>query len=206
MFYNRKQAGELLGKALAFYSGKEDVVVIGIPRGGMVPAYEVAKYLNVPLDLLLVKKLGHPMNSEYAIGAASMDDFILLTQENISEDYIEQEVKKVRAKIKDQSNKFSLGRKAIELKNKTVIIVDDGVATGMTIFMVIELVKKAGAKNIIVAVPVCPRDTLEALNEKVDRVFCLEVPRYFNSVGEHYQEFEQVEDEEVVQLLKMTRE
>jgi predicted phosphoribosyltransferase len=206
MFYNRKQAGELLGKALALYSGKEDIVVIGIPRGGVVPAYEVAKFLHAPLDLLLVKKLGHPMNSEYAIGAASMEDVFLLTHENISVDYLAQEVKKVRAKMKDQSNKFSIGRKAIELKNKTVIIVDDGVATGMTLFMVIELVKKAGAKIIIVAVPVCPRDTLEALKEKVDRVICLEVPRYFNSVGEHYQEFEQVDDEEVVQLLKMTRE
>lgn len=202
MFQNRKHAGELLAKALDLYLGKEDVVVIGIPRGGMVPAFEVAKFLRAPLDLLLVKKIGHPLNAEYAIGAASMDDIILLANENISNDYIMEEVKRVRHKMKEQDLAFKAGRPIIDLNNKTVILVDDGVATGMTIFMVIELVKKAGAKSIIVAIPVCPRDTLEQLTEKVDRVICLEAPLHFNAVGKHYEEFEQVEDDEVLALFQ----
>lgn len=202
MFKNRKHAGEILAQALEYYKGKEDVVVIGIPRGGMVPAFEVANYLRAPLDLLLVKKLGHPINPEYAIGAANMEDVILLTQENISEAYIREEVSRVREKMQNQYNTFKAGRPETDLHNKTVILVDDGIATGMTIFMVIELVKKAGAKSIIVAVPVCPRDTLAQLNAKVDRVVCLETPLYFNAVGEHYEEFEQVEDDEVLELLQ----
>lgn len=202
MFINRKQAGEFLAKELDRYKGKEDVVVIGIPRGGIVPAFEVAKYLHAPLDLLLVKKLGHPLNAEYAIGAASMDDVMLLTSKNISDDYILEEVKRVRQKMQEQYKEFKAKRTSIDLYDKTVILVDDGVATGMTIFMVIELVRKAGANSIIVAVPVCPRDTLEQLIEKVDRVICLEAPLNFKAVGAHYEEFEQVEDEEVLALLQ----
>ena len=205
MFNNRKEAGILLGNALLHYKNQKELCVIGIPRGGVVPAYEVAKALHVPLEVVLVKKISHPMNAEYAIGAASIDDFIITSEEDIPENYILEEVKKVQARIKDQFEKFSRVKKPVDFKNKTVIIVDDGIATGITLLMVISVLRKSKVKNIIVAVPVCPSDKLNQINELSDRVICLELANDFNSVGEYYIDFEQVEDETVIYLLKKSQ-
>ena len=142
------------------------------------------------------------MNDEYAIGAASIDDFVITSEENIPENYILEQVNKVQARIKDQFEKYSRVKKLTDFKNKTVIIVDDGIATGITLMMVINLLRKSKVKNIIVAVPVCPNDKLKKINELADRFICLELANDFNSVGEYYLDFDQVDDETVVHLLK----
>lgn len=201
MFVNRKHAGNLLAKALSQYQNASETIVIGIPRGGVVPAYEIASQLNLPLDVMLVKKLGHPRNEEFAIGAVSKDEVILTSKEDFSEDYLQDEIERKRTKIAEQYESFKLKSSPEDFANKTIILVDDGVATGLTIFMTIGLLRKANVKRIIVAVPVCPADTLEQLKELADHVICLEIPYNFQAVGQHYEEFEQVEDEEVIQIL-----
>ena len=205
MFYNRKQAGILLGEALSRYKNQDELYVLGIPRGGVVPAYEVAKALHVPLNVVLVKKISHPTNAEYAIGAATINDFVITSQEDIPENYIREEVQKVQERIKEQFEKYAVVKNPAEFKNKTVIIVDDGIATGITLLMVINVLRKSKVKNIIVAVPVCPSDKLNQINELADRVICLELANDFNSVGEYYIDFEQVEDETVIYLLKKSQ-
>jgi putative phosphoribosyl transferase len=201
MFNDRKHAGILLAASLKHYQNDEDVVVIAIPRGGIIAGYEIAKYLNAPLDILLVKKIGHPENKECAIGAISMDKRMITYDEGISKEYIKSETERIQQKLKDQYLMFFGDRTPTTLENKKVIIVDDGIATGNTLMMVIEVVKAANPKKVIVAVPVGPMDIISQLNSRTDEVICLETPHPFHAVGAHYRTFGQVENETVVQLL-----
>lgn len=201
MFKDRKQAGLLLASYLKGYKNDKDVVVLAIPRGGVIPGDTIAKILNVPLEILLVKKIGHPSNKECAIGAVSMENRIMTDSYGVSDAYIESETKKVREKMRAQYQLFFGNRKTINLKNKKVIIVDDGIATGNTLMLVIKVVKNANPNKIIVAVPVAPPETLATLKSIVDEVVCIETPYNFNAVGQYYHHFPQVEDETVVQLL-----
>lgn len=201
MFKDRKEAGKLLANELQEYKNDKSAVVLAIPRGGVVPAYEVAQNLHLPLDIALVKKIGHPTNREYAIGATSLDEYIINEGSNVTTSYIENEVATLRQKMKDQQQRFLGNKKSISLKNKKVIIVDDGIATGLTLKMVVELVKKADPAEIIVAVPVSPSDSAADFESLVDKFVCLSIPIYFRAVGEHYENFEQVEDETVKEIL-----
>lgn len=202
MFENREEAGVALANSLKKYEKKKDVVVLGIPRGGVIPAYEVAQKLELPMDVIFVKKLGHPSNEEFAIGAVSADDFTVNSSENISHQYIHTEVQRIQEKIHAQQKRIRAIRKPIPLRDKVVILVDDGIATGLTIYRVIELVRKAGAKKVVVAIPVAPFDSLQTLRSVADEVVCLEAPTFFNAVGAHYVDFEQVRDEQVEALLR----
>lgn len=202
MFENREEAGVALANSLKKYEKKKDVVILGIPRGGVIPAYEVAQKLELPMDVIFVKKLGHPSNEEFAIGAVSADDFTVNSSENISRQYIHSEVQRIQEKIRAQQKRIRAIRKPIPLRDKVVILVDDGIATGLTIYRVIELVRKAGAKKLVVAIPVAPFDSLQTLRSVADEVVCLETPAFFNAVSAHYVDFEQVSDEQVEALLR----
>jgi len=190
-----------MASTLKEYKNHQDVVVLAIPRGGIIAGYIIAEFLEVPLEILLVKKIGHPMNKECAIGAVSLDDRIITNPDGVTNEYIENETELVRDKMRKQYQMFFGNRESISFKNKKVIITDDGIATGNTLLMVIDIVKNANPKQIIIAVPVAPPEIIGKLKSMVDEVICLEMPYNFNAVGAHYKHFPQVENETVIQML-----
>jgi predicted phosphoribosyltransferase len=209
MFANREEAAKLLYKELLQYKDQKDAVVITIPRGGVPIGYTLAKELNLPLDVALSKKIGHPSNKEYAIGAVTLEDSVLSDIAfQVSEDYIEEETRQVRGLLKKRYEQYYGTNKPISLKDKTVIIVDDGVATGNTLISSIELIKKQKPAEIIVALPVASKTALKKLRDFVliENTICLDAPDNFQAVGQFYTQFNQVGDEEVVRLLKKANE
>jgi predicted phosphoribosyltransferase len=175
---------------------------LAIPRGGIIPANEISKTLNLPLEIVLVKKIGAPGNKEFAIGAVSLEDFIHTSKLHVEELYLEREIQRLRKIIREQLTYFLGNRKPLELEGKKVIIVDDGIATGTTLELVIAIVKRKKADQIIVAVPVAAADALARIKHKVTKVICLETPFYFQAVGQYYSSFEQVENETVKEILE----
>lgn len=202
MFTDRKEAGILLAKQLVVYKNDKNAIVVAIPRGGIIPANEISKALNLPLEIVLVKKIGAPGNKEFAIGAVSLEDYILTSKLHVNKQYLESEIQRLRKIIREQQTYFLGNRKPIELEGKKVIIVDDGIATGTTLELVIAIVKRKKADQIIVAVPVAAADALARIKHKVTKVICLETPFYFQAVGQHYSTFEQVENETVKEILE----
>ncbi|MEM2910259.1 MAG: phosphoribosyltransferase [Nitrososphaerota archaeon] len=209
IFKNRTEAGMLLAKALKEYKGC-DVVVLAVPRGGVVVGYYVAKELGCPLDVIVPRKLGAPFQPELAIGAVAEDGTTVLNEDlvnsmGVSQQYIEKKVKEEVAEIKRRISLYRSGKEAIPVKDKIVVLVDDGLATGATIKAAISYVKKLGPKALVVAVPVAPPETIRSLRQEVDKVICLSTPEPFYAIGQFYEEFEQVEDEEVIRLLSVKR-
>lgn len=202
MFTDRKEAGISLARHLVAHKNDKNAVVLAIPRGGIIPANEISKALNLPLEIVLVKKIGAPGNKEFAIGAVSLEDYILTSKLHVEERYLESEIQRLRKIIREQQTYFLGNRKPIELEGKKVIIVDDGIATGTTLELVIAIVKRKKADQIIVAVPVAAADALARIKHKVTKVICLETPFYFQAVGQHYSSFEQVENETVKEILE----
>jgi putative phosphoribosyl transferase len=206
MFKNRVDAGtQLAEKLLEFKS--QNVVVLAIPRGGLPLGAIVAKALNAPLDVALTKKIGHPYNKEYAIGAVSLKNIILSDAIGVTKGYIEEETARLRKKLKERHNQYYKKGVSQDLKDKIVIIVDDGIATGNTILVTIELVKMQNPNKIVVAIPVAPPSTVRKLeaSSEVDEVICLETPYNFHAVGQFYQEFYQVSDQEAIRLLEESK-
>lgn len=204
MFEDRTEAAILLAKELHHLKG-ENTVVLAIPRGGLPLGAIIAKELEVPLDIVLTKKIGHPSNKEYAIGAVSLKNSVLgFGSDSVSEEYLIDEIDSVRETLKKRLQKFYLNVSPQNLKNKTVIIVDDGIATGNTILVTIELVYNENPAKIIIAVPVAPPSAIQKLKRSpyVDEVICLEEPYDFNAVGNHYRNFDQVSDKEAIYLLE----
>lgn len=203
MFKDRTDAGMRLSTKLAHYDN-EDVVVLAIPRGGLPLGAIVAKALNAPLDVALSKKIGHPVNKEYAIGAVSLDSRIVNASITISEEYIEKETQRIRKLLAKRFDQYYKNSQQQALKDKVVIIVDDGIATGNTMFATIELVAKKRPKAIVVAIPVAPPSTLNKLKRmpNIDEVVCLQTPSNFGAVGQFYQEFYAVTDEEAIKILE----
>ncbi len=206
MFQDRQEAGQLLAQHLLPYKNKKEVLVLGIPRGGIVVAAEVAKQLKVPLDVLVIKKLGAPQNEELAIGAVSVDSSYLdkdtIKYLNVSREYIDKLIKKKQQEAK-QRMAFLRGKKPLySVKNKIIILVDDGIATGATMIMAILVIKKLSPKKVVIAVPVAPSETLAKLHDVADEVVCLEQPMLFFAIGQFYREFHQVEDVEAKKYLQ----
>jgi predicted phosphoribosyltransferase len=203
MFKDRIDAGNQLAKQLLKFKN-EEVVVVAIPRGGLPLAAIVAKTLNAPLDVALSKKIGHPYNSEYAIGAVSLDHFILSDAMGVTKGYIEEEAAKLRKKLQERYRQYYSNRKPESLKGKTVVIVDDGIATGNTLLVTVAFVAKQRPKKVIAGVPVASASAIQALrdSDQIDEIVCLEIPRNFRAVGQFYKEFSQVSDEEAIQLLE----
>lgn len=206
IFMDRRDAGEQLAVLMGSYSGAKAAIVLGLPRGGVVPAAVVAKKLGLPLDIICSRKMGAPFNEELAIGAITDTGHCyfnssLIEYAGIGEEYIEQIKAKEQAKALRQLALFRQGRPKRELRGKTVILVDDGLATGATMRAAIEGVKAEGAKKVVVAVPVSAVDSLEEVRDLVDDVFCVMEPPHLEAIGQFYRDFSQVEDEEVVELM-----
>jgi len=205
MFQDRTDAGIQLAEKLTFYKNR-DVVVLAIPRGGLPLGAIVAKALNAPLDVALIKKIGHPNNKEYAIGAVSLESVITSDTVNIPKRYIEEETSQIRDLLTQRYKQYYKEGKPHDLMDKVVIIVDDGIATGNTLLATVELIHKHKPKAIVVAIPVAPPSSLNKLEDSphVNEVICLETPYNFMAVGQFYEEFDPVSDREAIKILQET--
>ncbi|BCZ45407.1 phosphoribosyltransferase [Clostridium gelidum] len=206
MFVDRKDAGEKLSMVLERFKD-ENPIVLAIPRGGIVTAYETIKKFQLQWDLIITRKIGLPHNKEIAIGAISLDGTYLLNEEyidmlNISQEYIKKEIFDQTEEIKRRLNKYKRNENFPHVRDKTVILIDDGIATGFTIKVAIMSIKKHNAKKIILAVPVAPQETISLLEKIVDEVICLFIPDIFYAVGSYYKSFEQTMDEEVFNIVR----
>jgi len=207
MFRNRSDAGIQLAARLDQYRGRNDVLVLALPRGGVVTGYEVARALNVPLDVLIVRKIGFPGQQELAIGAVSETGTVVLNQSivsmgGLSKTYIDAEIKAQKEEIARRTAIYRAGADLPRLEGKTVLLVDDGVATGATIKAAIETLKREKPGKLVIALPVGPPETMDVLRTMVDELVCIETPLTFMAVGLHYQDFTQTSDREVVDLLR----
>ncbi len=204
IFADRAEAGRRLAAALAGYAG-EACVVYGLPRGGVVTAVEVARRLRAPLDLLITRKIGHPVSPEYAVAAVAASGDVVRNEAEVARlnpEWFRGAVEAQKAEAERRRVKY-LGRTApVNTENKTAILVDDGLATGLTMKAAILDVKRRRPRRVVVAVPVAPPETVRALEALVDQVVCLHAPEGFMAIGEYYEHFEQVSDEEVVALLQ----
>lgn len=203
-FENRTKAAKQLADILfKKYKGK-DVVVYGLPRGGVIVAVEVAKKLQSPLDLVITRKIGHPYQSEYAIAAVTENGSFVGNEKelkNIQKLWFKKQIKKERKEAKRRRTLYMKGRTQPLVKGKIAIIVDDGIATGLTIKAAIREINQKHPKKIVVAVPVAAKDTVEELKKEADEVIVLHAPSDFYAIGAYYDNFEQVSDEEVIQIL-----
>ena len=203
IFENRVDAAKKLAKKLVNLRN-ENPVIFAIPRGGVVIGDVIAKKLDAKLDIIVSRKIGAPKNRELAIGSVIHDGSFFPNMEiidtlNVSKEYIEQEIKSEFKEIKRRLMKFR-GNTKYEIENKTIILVDDGIATGATISAAIEWVKKQRPKRLILAIPIGSRDAIKRLS-KIAEVVVLDAPVFFNAVGEFYNDFEQVKDSQVVEIL-----
>lgn len=204
-FRDRLEAGFLLAERLKKYKNQEGIV-LAVPRGGVPVAYAVARELGFPIDIILTKKIGHPLNKEYAIGAASLTDYFVIPHENITEEYIESELKKIRSRLKQMYSLFRGDKEPENPEGKTVLVIDDGIATGNTLLGTISMLRKSKPAKIVIAAPVASASAVEKLTPEVDEVVALYVPWEFYGVGAFYDYFEQVTDEEVLYYLDKLRE
>ncbi len=208
-FADRIDAGKRLASALANFAGK-NAIVLAIPRGGVVVGYEIAKALNSPLDVIIPRKIGAPGNPELAIGAMTEDGTIILEDAlirymGVPVDYIKEESELQKREIERRLKFYRQNEPYPNLRGHDVIIVDDGIATGSTMKAALASVKNRGAKTVTVAVPVAPPSTIKELKKQADRVVCLNTPEYFQAIGQYYTDFTQTPDEEVIQLLKQSK-
>lgn len=203
-FKDREQAGRQLAEKLQKYKGK-DTLILAIPRGGLVIGFALAKSLGAPLDIIVTKKIGYPGDPEYAIGAVGPNKAVIVNEDaakDVPKDYIDEQVKEISAAINEKYRKYKGKVEIPNLKDKIVILTDDGVATGSTIKVSIELIKQQNPKKIVVAIPVGPPETIHEIAQQVDEIICLEQPTSFFAIGAFYDNFPQVEDEEAITYLK----
>jgi predicted phosphoribosyltransferase len=200
MFQDRIDAGLALSRHLQHYK-RVDGVTLAVPRGGVPVAFPVARILELPLEIVLSKKIGHPRHKEYAIGAVSLTGQIVSPNPAASEEYIEQETINIREQLKQMYIKYMGDKQHRPVKGKVVIIIDDGVATGNTLLSTIDIIRNDQPKKIVVAVPVASQQAAKKLSEVTDEFICAWIPSQFNSVGEFYVDFTQITDEEVIHML-----
>lgn len=206
-FANRSDAGQRLAKALEKYRGQR-LLILALPRGGVPVAAEVAKALNAPLDLMLVRKIGVPAQPELAAGAVVDDKepFVVRNEDVIRmADVSEVEFERVKAaeiaEIRRRRTLYVGDRPHPDLKDRTVIVIDDGIATGATIRAALRALRKQKPRLLVLAVPVAPSDTIEELRKEADQIECLEVHELFGAIGYYYADFRQVSDDEVIRAL-----
>lgn len=201
-FLNRTEAAKRLAvelQRLHLTNG----IVLAIPRGGVPVGYEIAKVLHFPLDVFLSKKIGYPDNPEYAIGSVTLDSVAFdKNAPVVSPEYLHEQTELIRENLRERYQKFRGDQPPLDVRGKTVILTDDGVATGNTLFAAIDALRKQAPEKIIVAVPVAPPETAEKLGCVADVLICLLKPDDFQAVGHYYDDFQQVEDEEVLALLQ----
>jgi putative phosphoribosyl transferase len=210
-FRNRTEAGRALARALSHYAGRDDVVVLALPRGGVPVAYEVAKELGAPLDVFLVRKLGVPGHEELAMGAIASGGVLVLDESavrwlGISEEQIQEALRRELEELRRRETAYRDGRPPRDLRGKTVILVDDGLATGSSMRAAARAVRRHGPARTVIAVPVASRSTCDQFRDEVDEVVCAVTPTPFYSVGSWYDDFSQTSDEEVRELLQQAAE
>jgi predicted phosphoribosyltransferase len=204
MFESRLEAGEKLAKAVLQLKGSKGIV-LGIPRGGVVVAKVVAEQLSWPLEVIVTKKIGFPGHDELAIGAVAEDgepvwDEEMMRRFGFLKEDLKEQLKRAKKKVGQYVDEFRQGKR-LQVKDKMVMVVDDGIATGRTVEAGIKWLREEGVSRLLVAVPVCARDTAKKLKKQVDEFVCLHQPWSFMAVGQFYREFPQVSDEEVKKLL-----
>jgi predicted phosphoribosyltransferase len=210
IFYDRHDAGKQLGEVLKEMEIEDDILVLALPRGGVPVGYEVARALGVPLDVWVTRKIGAPGNPEFAIGAVASDGTLILDEEvveqlNIPREYIDAEVERQLAEIERRMKLYRKGRPMPRIEGRTIILTDDGVATGSTVRASLEALRKHNPKQLILAVGVGPPSTIRQLEEVADQVVVLATPEPFWAVGRFFRHFEQTSDEEVIRLLEEAR-
>jgi len=203
VFRDRIDAGRQLAEELASYAKDPEVVVLGIPRGGVVVAAEVARRLDLPLDIVIASKIGAPQNPEYAVGAVSADGYVLPNPyAGFTESEVEHLGRDAREKVARRMDLYRSGREPVSVEGRTAIVIDDGIATGLTAEAAIAYLRRKKAKRIVLAVPVIASDSAERLEEMVDALVAVERPRVFYAVGQFYRHFDQTSDDEVISALR----
>lgn len=202
-FKNRTDAGNQLAQKLRI-NRPDQTIIVALPRGGVPLGLEISTIHHIPFDVVLAKKIVHPLQSEFAIGAIAEDGFPIINETlNVDREWIEEDTNRVRLELKRRRKQYDKFLTQCPLSKKDVIIVDDGIATGMTMFAAIEAVKNQMPNRIIVAVPIIPKDTNRILESRVDEVIAIEVPSQFRgAVGAYYQDFSQVSDAEVEEMIR----
>jgi putative phosphoribosyl transferase len=206
-FRNRAEAGHLLAQKLIAYAYRPDVLVLGLPRGGVPVAFEVAKALQVPLDIWLVRKLGVPTQKELAMGAIATGGVRVLNQEvvnwlGISDEVIDKVAAQEQQELERRNQVYRGNRPAPDVRNRTIILVDDGLATGSTMHAAITSLRQQQPDRIIVAVPVAPPSVYKDFKHEADEIVCLQTPELFHAIGVWYVDFSQTTDQEVRELLE----
>jgi len=206
-FHDRREAGRLLAERLARYVGTDDLLVLGLPRGGVPVAFEVARALRAPLDVFVVRKLGVPGYAELALGAVASGGVRVLNEDvvaavGLDKDAIERVAERELAEVERREREYRGGRPPLELRAKVAILVDDGLATGASMRAAALAARELGPKQVIVAVPVAADHTCDEFRHDVDEVVCAFTPEPFYAVGLWYENFEQTSDEEVRELLQ----
>ncbi len=207
LYRDRREAGRFLARQLTEYAGRPDVVVLALPRGGVPVAYEVARALGAPLDVFLVRKLGLPGHEELAMGAIASGGVRVLNEDvvhalGISEDVVATVVAEELQELKRRERAYRGNRPAPDVRGKTVILIDDGLATGSTMRAAVAALRQQGPARIVVAVPVGAPETCAELQEEADEAICAQTPDPFYAVGLWYRDFSQTTDEEVRDLLE----
>jgi putative phosphoribosyl transferase len=207
MFNNRRDAGLQLAEKLKHYKRCKGVLVLALPRGGAATGFEIASAIGAPLDVLIVRKIGFPGQVELAIGAVSEMGAVVLNQRiisdgGVSKKYIEEEISAQKKEIDRRIRLYRDGKRLKNVKGKTIILVDDGIATGATVKAAIATLKEEKIERLIVAVPVSPLETADELRAMADEFVCLYTPTDFMAVGNYYRDFTQVTDKEVTNILK----
>ncbi|HWP03453.1 MAG TPA: phosphoribosyltransferase family protein [Gemmatimonadaceae bacterium] len=204
-FRDRVDAGRRLAAALAHLKG-ERPLVLAVPRGGVIVAAEVARELGGDLDVIVARKVGAPFSPELAVGAVASDGTRYIHAESaravgVTDEYLERAIAEKMAEAKAREERYRGGRPALDARGRTVILVDDGLATGSTMIAAARSVRRRDPAKVVIAVPVAPPSTVEAMRREADEVVCLAAPRSFGAVGQFYRDFGQVEDEEVQRIL-----
>lgn len=203
MFTDRIEAGRRLAEAMHEYAGSPDTIVLGIPRGGVIVAAEVADALGLPLDVVVASKIGAPHNPEFAVGAVDEDGRIVAgAVAGLPAGYLDAAGAERYAEVRRRAALYRGDREPPVLLGKTAIVVDDGIATGLTVRSAVGFLRSRGAAHIVVATPVMPPDTATALGDIADEVIALETPWDFSAVGRWYREFAQTDDAEVISALR----
>lgn len=206
IFKDRVEAGQILARQLSKYAD-QNPLVLGLPRGGVPVAFEVAKALKAPLDVYIVRKLGVPGHEELAMGAIATGEVRVLNKPvvedlQISEEEIESETRKEKEELKRREGLYRSGKAPLNVSKRTVLLIDDGIATGSTIKAAVAALKKQKAGRIVIGVPVAPVSTIEELKKEVDEVVCVSAPEFFYAISLWYDEFPQTSDEQVRELLE----
>lgn len=203
-FTNRSEAGRVLAPLLSTYAHRDDVVVLGLPRGGVPVAFEIAQYLGATLDVLIVRKLGAPLQPEFALGAIASGGVVVMNPHAhswIDRAAIKQAIIDQRIEIERREKTYRSGRAPAIIYGRVAILVDDGAATGSSMLAAVRAARRLGAKEIVVAVPVASEDAYRSLRREASHVVCIKTPEGFAAVGQYYLDFGQTTDDEVIELL-----